>query len=147
MKRFIAVLQRRPQLAKNSAGPTASVPCGSRIRLKTDRLVIVASRAIVLVLFQVSFGTVDEGLDVVGIEPDRLIMVFDREVVFALLQVSYAAVVEGLGVRWIELDRLIEILNGTVVVPLFGIGISTIVVSDSCSRRVFVQIDNRRATI
>src|SRR5260370_19360338 len=109
--------------------------------------VIVAGRAIVLVLFLVGFGTVDEGLGVVGIELDRLIKIFDREVVFALLQVSYAAVVEGLGVSWIELDRLIEILKGAVVVPLCGIGVATIIVGDSRSRRAFARIDDPRATI
>src|SRR5258708_15032805 len=147
LKRLIAVLQRRLQFTKDGAGPTASAPRGFRTGIETNRLVIVAGRASVLVLFLVSFGAVDEGLDVVGIEPDRLIKIFDREVVFALLPVSYTAVVEGLGVIWIELDRLIEILNGVVVVPLFGIGVATIIVSDSGSRSVFAQIDDRRTTI
>src|SRR5258708_12221849 len=118
LKRLIAVLQRRLQLTKDGAGPTASVPCGFQIGIKTNRLVIVAGRAIVLVLFLVGFGTVDEGFGVVGIEPDRLIKIFDREVVFPSLQVNYAAVVEGLGVSWIYFHRSIQILNAPALVPL-----------------------------
>src|SRR6266481_2742516 len=67
LKRLIAVLDRRLQLTKAGAGPTASVPCGFQIGLKPNCLVIVAGRAIVLVLFPVGFGTVDERLGVVGI--------------------------------------------------------------------------------
>ena len=51
LKRLIAVLQRRLQLTKDGAGPTASVPGGFRIGLKTNRLVIVGGRAIILVFF------------------------------------------------------------------------------------------------
>src|SRR3954452_21100608 len=118
LKHLAAVLERRLQRAEDGLGPAASAPRGFQIGLKANGLVVVPRRAIVLVLFQVDSGTVDESPAVVRIEPDRLIESLEGGVVFAFPQVSRAAVVEGLGVSWIELDRLVEIRDGAVEVSL-----------------------------
>ena len=129
-KRLVAVCQRRLQLANDSARPTASVPYRFQIGLKANRVVVVARRAFIIILFQVECGTIDKRCPVIGAELNCFIEIFDRAVVFALLPISYAAVVEWFGVARIELDRQVIILDGAVNVAFFEIGVASIIVCD-----------------
>src|SRR5215207_1723093 len=147
LKHLVAVLKCGLQRAEDGPRPAAPTPRGFQTGLKANGLVVVPRRAIILVLFQIDPGTVDESSAVFRIQLDSLIERFESEIVFALPQVSRAAVAEGLGVSWIQLDRLIEIRNGAVKVSVCGIGIAAIVIGNSQGRRALAGSDEGRATI
>src|SRR5262245_63549196 len=85
-----------------------------KIRVKSDRLVIVGDGAVEVAFGRVCVAPVEVGPGVPRVESDRLVVVGDGTVVLLLVIAGQASIEVGPGVRGVVPDRLPVIGDGAI---------------------------------